>query len=412
MMLIAALEDPGCNVLYITLTMKNAKRLLWKTLRRLHKQYSSWGLEMEYNKVELQIEISNGSTLILGGAQDEEEIEKYLGLNFPLVIIDEAQSIRESVLRKLINEVLEPAMLDKDGTLCLFGTPNAIATGYFFEKDQEPSGSWERFYWTLLDNVFLPHAGEWLLNRMRENQWTEQTPVYVRQYKGQWCRDENSLVYSTSHVQFSSGLPLYQGHYVLGVDLGFKDATAFSVWWYSEDCKEIYLVYSKKFRGYIADDVANHIKGLEREHGKFQRIVADCGGLGLMIVEELNKRYSLNIYKAEKTAKLSYIQLMNGEFQAGRIRVLDGEGTKTYLEEIALLEWDSNNLAKGRFIEHRERENHCADSALYAWRECRHYRYEEEVVPVKKERGASWMEAEILKQFERQEQGDGYDYYN
>ena len=48
------------------------------------------------------------------------------------------------------------------------------------------------------------------------------------------------------------------------------------------------------------------------------------------------------------------------------------------MDELVLLEWDQNQMEKGRFIENENNENHCCDAALYAWREALHYLHREQ----------------------------------
>src|SRR5208337_5626978 len=53
-----ALSNENVNCLYITLSRSNAKKLVWRELRRLNKEYSIGGKE---NQSELSIQFPNGS---------------------------------------------------------------------------------------------------------------------------------------------------------------------------------------------------------------------------------------------------------------------------------------------------------------------------------------------------------------
>ncbi len=72
---------------------------------------------------------------MLGGAQDKDEVDKWRGPKYSLCVIDEGQSMRSSILSTLIEDVLEPATLDLDGSIWMFGTPNASSSGYFYNAD-------------------------------------------------------------------------------------------------------------------------------------------------------------------------------------------------------------------------------------------------------------------------------------
>ena len=85
--------------------------------------------------------------------------------------------------------------------------------------------------------------------------------------------------------------PLLDGlltDFVLGIDLGFVDATAFVVLGFSEDSPDVYVVHSDKVSELTTEDIARKIHALVQRFEPV-RIVADSGGLGKMIVEELNK---------------------------------------------------------------------------------------------------------------------------
>tara|TARA_Y100000310_G_scaffold340739_2_gene437562 strand:- start:606 stop:1118 length:513 start_codon:yes stop_codon:yes gene_type:complete len=125
-------------------------------------------------------------------------------------------------------------------------------------------------------------------------------------------------------------------------------------------------------------EIAEKIKRLEERY-RFVRSVVDTGGLGKMITEEMNKRFELNLFPAEKARKLDHITLMNSDFERGRIQVVKGPRTEVYVDELDLLEWDQGQMEKGRYKEAENCENHCCDAALYAWREALHYLHREQV---------------------------------
>ena len=362
---------PNQLIPYITLTIKNAKRIIWTTLEEINREY---GLEMEFRRGDITVSLTNGACFILSGAE-KEDIDKLRGPKYPVVIIDECQSIG-SQLKTLIDDVIEPATLDFNGQIIMFGTPNASSTGYFHDASTQ-SNAWIKRHWTLLDNPHLPHAKKWLNTKKEENSWDESTPIYRREYKGEWVRDTESSVY---HFHPSRNLvdsipDRVQWNYLLGIDIGFEDDTSFTVVAYSDKFSNgVYIVESRKYKHLITDDIAAHIKRLNG-HYDFQRKVADTGGLGKMIVVELNRRFQLGITAAEKRAKLEFISLMNADFQKARLKIVDNDKSRDYIDELLTLEWDVDKLTQGRYVEKEGLSNHCTDSALYAWRESRHFQH-------------------------------------
>jgi len=362
----AAVHNDNLLVPYITLSIKNARRIVWTTLREIERQFA---FGMEFLENSLTVRFPNGSQIIMGGCQDANEIEKFRGPKYALAVIDEAQSIKSSTLATLIDDILEPASLDLDGAIWMFGTPAASAAGFYYDCDSLNTSPWQQHAWTLLDNPHLPGAQAWLDRKMVENHWSESDATFRREYKGEWVRDENSLVYQFNKLRnLCDELPEEEFHYALGVDLGFIDSTAFVVVGWSDISPETIVFEVSKFQHLTSDDIGKKIKWLDGEY-EFERIVADTGGLGKMVVEEMSKRFSLNILPAQKRAKHDHIELLNSDFKKGKLQILDTEENQQLIDELELLEWDLNERTKGRFIERSDCENHACDALLYVWRE-------------------------------------------
>ena len=366
----AAIETDNVLVPYITLSIKNARRIVWTTLREIER---NWGFGMEFLENQLIVRFPNGSQIIMGGCQDEQEIEKFRGPKYSLCVIDECQSIRSKTLETLVDDILEPALLDYDGSVWMFGTPAASAAGYFYDMDQFGRTPWEQHFWTLLENPHLPGAAAWLERRREENGWDDDDATYRRGDLGGGVRDENSLVYAFNKKRnLVEDLPDVDFEYALGVDLGFVDSTAFTIIAWSEEVAETFVVETQKYTQLTSDEIGRKIQYLDAEYD-FSRIVADTGGLGKMIVEEMSKRYSMNILPAQKRQKHDHIELLNSDLKKGKLLILDTEENRELVDELELLEWDLTEMQKGRYIERADCENHASDAMLYAWRESLSY---------------------------------------
>ena len=374
----AAVSRDRLLVPYITLSIKNARRIVWNTLQEIERD---WGLGMEFLENQLTVRFSNASQIIMGGCQDSSEIEKFRGPRYSLCVIDECQSIKTSILETLVGDILEPASLDLDGSIWMFGTPAAGSAGYFFDADQMIRSSWERHHWTLRDNPYLPGAEQWLERKREENGWDVEDATYRREYLGEWVRDEDSLVYNFSRGRnLVEALPGGDWQYSLGVDLGFVDATAFVVVAWSREHPETYVVRVEKYTGLVSEDIAKKVNYLDAEYGGFLRVVADTGGLGKMVVEEISRRHSLKIYPAQKREKHAHIKLLNSDLKKGKLLFVEGSETKELVDELELLEWDNIERYKNKFVERQDQENHATDAMLYVWRESLAFLHESQEV--------------------------------
>lgn len=359
-----ALKHPNCTVPYVALTRGHAKRIAWKTLLELTRPY--W--KSEPNLTELRVTLLNGSDIFLAGANDEATAEVFRGQKFPLVVLDECASFR-SHFKEMVEEVIEPALIDLNGTLAMIGTPSARLSGLFYEATTKSDSPYSVHHWTILDNPFIPHAREWLDARKKERAWTEDTPAYRREWLGEWCGSTDSQVY-----QFSREKNLAQGipnklDYILGIDLGYDDETAFVVVGYRPDEPKLYVVETYAKSEMTITDIVRKIDELTSRYKSFVRIVADTGGLGKQIAAEIRKRYGVAVFPAEKTQKAEFIQLLNDDLRLGKVLVNPIE--INFIEEITALQWDEEK--DGRFIEDPRFANHRCDAFLYAWRESTHY---------------------------------------
>lgn len=365
---------PGGLIIYITTTKKAAKRLAWPELRRLHRTYS---LGWRFNDTEAFITTPGGSVIVLAGADKTDDIEKFRGLAPNLVVLDESASFKAHINR-LIEEVLEPALMDYDAPLILAGTPGRIPKGLFWEATAGNSREWATHHWTMLDNPLNPRwAGRdnWrqlaqneLWKVLRRKGWTIDTPRFRREYLGLWCKDESEMLYryDAGAVLVDELPPGEDWQFVMGIDLG-ETGTAFFVWAYSPDVTNVYGVWAEKHRHLRLEDVARIGKPLEKLFSPMKMKVIDTGGLGQTFARHLKERHDFVCIPAEKRQKTAFIELLNDDLGAGHVFLLR-DTTNTLRAEWDILERDADGDEAAR------QDNHTSDAALYAWRYCRHYK--------------------------------------
>jgi len=398
-LLIVSLLYPENISVYITLSRKNARRLIWAELKRFNRYFN---LNIEFNNVELEATLPNNSQIWLTGAKDSAEIEKLRGHKFRLAVLDECASFG-AYITDLIEDILEPTMLDLDGSMCMIGTPNAACAGKFFEITTDLNQGWSIHKWTVLQNPHIPHAKAWLQERMRVKGWDEEHPTYLREWCGRWVRSIDSLVY-----RYTEGLNDYvvlpdgeDWEHVLGIDLGFEDATAFQVASFSRDLPNVYFGESIKKQHMIPTEIGEAVQVLDKRYN-FTSIVCDTGGLGKSIAMELRQRFGIAIKPAEKTAKFTNIELLNGDLRAGRVKALIHS---QLIDEWKLLQWDED-----RKKEDERFANHLADAALYAYRECKHYLYEPALdIPTGPAEEARQIERQLAEKMQHEEKQSWWD---
>lgn len=361
-LILAAISKSNTVALYLALTRRSAKAIMWFKLKELDRIYK---LGLTFSESELIVHFTNGSRIVLFGADLENLADRLRGDAYIRVVIDEAQSYG-SHLQMLIDDVLEPATLDHRGDIVLIGTPGPSPIGTFFEATTNAT-SWSTHKWSLLDNPHLPHAAEWLTDLRASRGWTDENPTWRREYLGEWVQDESALVYRgfKRHRNVFKLLPAASWEYIIGMDLGWHDQTTFSVVAYSKHQPCAYVVRSFGRSELHISRIAEVLGSLVNEFSPIA-IIADTGGLGKSICEELKSRYSLPIRAAEKTEKMTAIEAMNGDFIDGRILI--HESCTDLMTQYEQLTWDEKRLH-----ENPSMRNDLCDCSLYALRFSRHY---------------------------------------
>lgn len=400
------LRRPGSNCLFITLTRPSARGILWTPpgtgLKRIDEEFE---LGLHFHNTNLVATFPNGSAISLIGADSRSEVDRQRGQAYDLVVIDESKSFPHEVLTELVEEVLGPALNDRMGTLAMVGTPGSILAGVFYDATKPESAisrpwkdratvdgtrpfRWSFHQWNVRDNVAMPHLWQACLEDKAAYGWSDDNPIWQREYLGHWLADDDALVYRYNHnhdgrndwvrdpsSSNAHGLPTgHEWEYVLGVDLGYDDDTALVVMAYSSSHPDLYQVFEFKSQHMTVLDVATKIRETEVEFGEFTAIVGDKGGAGKQVLESLARDHRIAMQAAEKTEKRDYIELVNSDLLEGRIKIIPDGLLATELRYNA---WDETR---------RKEDDSCAndlcDSFLYSWRYCYHRHATNRPVPL------------------------------
>ena len=426
------LTQPGASCLYITITRSRAKKLMFEYVMKLDRVYQ---LGVRVNWTELAVYFNNGSVLQCTGAETEADIEKMRGDAYDLVVIDECASFPDTVLDPLINDAVMPTLGDRLGSLVLTGTPGAILKGTFYEATRQDSvvgrlwemrnephwqthpWQWSNHRWSVKDNVKLPHLWEEDLRVKAMKGWADDNPTWMREYLGQWIADDAAMVYRFSDeknaydplADTAHGLPEDQEwEYIMGVDLGYDDDFAITVAAFSETCTEMYQVYEFSAPGMTVDECARKILQVRDEFGEMAAIVGDQGGLGKQIFATMAEKYGIHIEAAVKTDKRDFIEILNSEMHAGRVKILRNSQLAS---EMLCLQWDET----GRKEDKNSSPNHVADAFLYLWRYSYHHfarAKERELIPGSIEHGLYLQELAIEKASEEYKKRESMDWWD
>jgi Terminase RNaseH-like domain/Terminase large subunit, T4likevirus-type, N-terminal len=335
------------------------------------------------------VEFENGARIVALPCS-EDTIRGFSSVT--LVILDEAGDLSEDIFTAIY-----PMILRSKGSILMQGTPKG-RRGLFFNEWVRGAEDWER------------HEVTW-----RECPWiTEEEiakarkllgPLFEQEYECKFITSGKGLVYSgfDEDVNLIKELPLgpdlkpYPWQYLLGLDFGVINGTAFTIGAWRPNDPTLYIVESYKEHGYSPTEAAQEVRELEGEY-HFTQISADTGGLGKAFTQEMIQRYQLPIEAANKRNKVGHISVLNGELRQGRAKIV-APHCRPLIEEIQHLSWvDRGEGAK----EDPAAPNDCADSFLYCWHaSTAHFEREPEVLSVDPE---DHIRAWTKEYWQRQEQ--------
>lgn len=378
-LLTVASSKPNSLCLYLTLTRINAKRIIWRILKMMA---HAAGISYVPHETELTLTLSNGSIIILGGADAIDEIEKWRGPAYDLVIVDECGSFPIELLRQLRDDVVEPATADRNGQQIYGGTPGDVPDGPWHELSPNDGGPVPVHHWSARDNTAVP--GLWdrflLIKKMRG--WNDDHPTWIREYLGLWVLDPSKLIYPFNpEINYFEELPertpsgrilMASGwRYVLGCDVGYVHACAFILVACHEYDPHDYVISATKHGELLPDTFAAIIASYLDVYPGLQ-VVVDTGGMGKIHAQWATLREHLPVSAAEKRDKPSAIRDARGRMLAGRVKLRRGEATAPLRTEMNALGWDKHHLHHNP-----EQEDHACDGFLYALRKLRNFAVED-----------------------------------
>jgi hypothetical protein len=382
-----------------------------------------------------------GSVLRLRGVEDKRDAEKFRGFPQAEFDIDEAGSFPPELLEYLIDQCVAPRLgealaLDggRGGCLLLGSTPPSQLRGIFYEVTRHGSArhrpydqrdlpefeGWKGFSshaWTLKDVYDLPDARdrygalvanwEQALIEKEEKGWSDDNPIWMREYLGEWSADNTSMVFRyRPHVdglewnqwnphgeQFIEGieglklaiaaLPKLNGKpmswcYVNSGDTGgTRDPFALNIFAFSPQDPERRIIHVFGFErmAMYARPIAQLLLGADDSSptGCFppDRPRGTIGVTGWPVgqvidsdqnlIDELANVYGIRMVKAQKQAEYKFgaVELCNGDLIDGRIKILKGSPLE---KQMTILQWKPDDFGNNR--EDKSQANHSTDCLL------------------------------------------------
>lgn len=306
-----------------------------------------------------ELELDNGSRIIILAA-DEDTVRSYTA---DMIIEDESAMVPENVY-----QAMKPMLLVRDGQHILLGTPKGLRRHHFPDIWHDVDSKWERYEVTAWSNTRIVNNKMKLTEDRAEQERLGRLWWFQQEFECSFVAAAQGLVYPYDRKKNFS-LPIKQDkrywQYVLGIDYGYSDSTAFVVLGWQADDPNLYVVETIEKRGLLAPEAAMIASGLASKY-TFTRMVGDMGGFGKGYVEYARQRFHLPIIPAQKNDKRGFIELFSSDLKAGLLKVFPGN--EGLVDEWSKLPWDESrdNPMDGH-------KDHLADACLYAWRAAYHF---------------------------------------
>lgn len=297
-----------------------------------------------------------GRNLHVIGAHDARSEGKIRGSTFVGAYVDEASLIPESAWIVLVQRC---AM----GGARIFATTNPDAPGHWLNRDYlEDNPDVASFHFTMLDNPALTEDERNYLSRQHKGIW------YKRFVLGEWVLAEGSVFdFFDEKIHLIENIPANAKFYICGVDIGFTNATGFTLIGYNDDVNPSLWVeneyyWDPKKQGTKTDyDYAQDLISFisTRYNVKFVYVDPAAGSFK----SEL-KRSDINVpVRDAENSVLDGVRTMCTLLSSGDLKIMST--CKNLIREIQSYTWDPKASEKG-YDAPIKRSDHLVDSCRYA----------------------------------------------
>jgi len=141
-------REPDRDVWYVAPTYKMARQIVWKKLKN---KLTDLNWVTKTNETELTINLKNGSTIALKGADNYDSL-RGVGLDF--IVLDEFADIDADAWY----ETLRPTLSDKGGKALFIGTPKGIGNWAYeiYQTSLDNPDAWKSYSFTTIDGGNVP----------------------------------------------------------------------------------------------------------------------------------------------------------------------------------------------------------------------------------------------------------------
>ena len=325
------------RIIYASATIEKARELSWDKLYNINEEYRfGWTFENKSNRI-----VTKSNEIVMRGLKDIPSANRDQGHPIKLAIIDEPQTIKEHILKHYVNNVVTWGMADFKGSgrICYTGNPPHYPHRFLKEEYFNPENN--VIHVNIFDNPkFTKKEAIDFIDKERKRRGfaskDEEDSHFKRDVYGEWIDPgDDYLIFNVKESNYYKTLPmsdLYSG--VMGVDIGHTDCDAIVVLYYSQNDGTIYAELEYKKNKQDITELANEIKVILNHYDDIDFKTIDTGGLGKKITEELRVRHNLDLIAAEKSHKMTYVELLKAHINQGVFKFKKGSMLAQEMKQI------------------------------------------------------------------------------
>lgn len=243
-MLKYASENPKSIVWYVAPNYKQAKQIMWSMLREVTPLHSI----KKKNETELTITLTNGSQIMLKGAEDPDSLR---GVRIDLCIFDECAFIDKW---EEVWKVIRPTLVDSKADVWFISTPNGF--NHFKDMTEKQDPDWAYHHYTSYDNPYI--SAEELDKaklEMDDDSFQQEFMGEFRKMKGLIYKGFSRDVHMVDVPQNLTNYTHYRS-----LDFGFGHNAALGYFAVNQDHTAIYL-YDGLYRSELdTEQLADNVK--------------------------------------------------------------------------------------------------------------------------------------------------------
>ena len=239
-----ASQNPKSIVWYVAPNYKQAKAIMWSMLREVVPLHSI----SKKNETELTIVLTNGSQIMLKGAEDPDTLR---GVRIDLCIFDECAFINKW---DDVWKVIRPTLVDSKADVWFISTPNGF--NHFKDLAERVEDGWKYYHFTSYDNPYIDDAElDAARAEMDDDSFQQEFMGEFRKMAGLIYKSFNRDIHMVDVPRLDSNYTYYRA-----LDFGFGHNAALGYFAVNSDQTAIYM-YDGLYRNALdTDQLADSVK--------------------------------------------------------------------------------------------------------------------------------------------------------